>query len=131
MGLYDGILGPGSGTVVMILFTKLLKYNLITASGNTKVILLASTLAASVSYILAGKVIWTVAVPVSVFGMLGGYVGAGMAIKKGTKFIRPMMLGIAAFLVIKMAVDLAAGGSRDTAAGFSSPSCTLSQKAVY
>lgn len=110
MGLYDGILGPGSGTVVMILFTKLLKYNLITASGNTKVILLASTLAASVSYILAGKVIWTVAVPVSVFGMLGGYVGAGMAIKKGTKFIRPMMLGIAAFLVIKMAVDLAAGG---------------------
>ena len=77
MGLYDGILGPGSGTVVMILFTKLLKYNLITASGNTKVILLASTLAASVSYILAGKVIWTVAVPVSVFGMLGGYVGAG------------------------------------------------------
>lgn len=121
MGLYDGILGPGSGTVVMILFTKLLKYNLITASGNTKVILLASTLAASVSYILAGKVIWTVAVPVSVFGMLGGYVGAGMAIKKGTKFIRPMMLGIAAFLVIKMAVDLAAGGSRDTAAGFSSP----------
>ena len=102
MGLYDGILGPGSGTVVMILFTKLLKYNLITASGNTKVILLAST--------LAGKVIWTVAVPVSVFGMLGGYVGAGMAIKKGTKFIRPMMLGIAALLVIKMAVDLAAGG---------------------
>ena len=110
MGLYDGILGTGSGTVVMILFTKLLKYNLITASGNTKVILLASTLAASVSYILAGKVIWTVAVPVSVFGMLGGYVGAGMAIKKGTKFIRPMMLGIAALLVIKMAVDLAAGG---------------------
>ena len=33
-----------------------------------------------------------------------------MAIKKGTKFIRPMMLGLAAFLVIKMAVDLAAGG---------------------
>ena len=110
MGLYDGILGPGSGTVVMILFTKLLKYDLITASGNTKVILLASTLAASVSYILAGKVIWTVAIPVSVFGMLGGYVGAGMAIKKGTKFIRPMMLGIAALLVIKMAVDMAAGG---------------------
>ena len=110
MGLYDGILGPGSGTVVMILFTKLLKYDLITASGNTKVILLASTLAASVSYILAGKVIWTVAIPVSVFGMLGGYVGAGMAIKKGTKFIRPMMLGIAALLVIKMAVDLVHGG---------------------
>lgn len=110
MGFYDGVLGPGSGTLVMILFTKLLKYDLITASGNTKVILLASTLAASVSYILAGKVIWTVAIPVSLCGMLGGYVGAGMAIKKGTKFIRPMMLGIAALLVIKMAVDLAAGG---------------------
>lgn len=110
MGFYDGILGPGSGTVVMILFTKLLKYDLKTASGNAKAALLASTVAASASYILAGKVIWTVAVPVSVFGMLGGYVGAGMAIKKGAKFIRPMMLGIAALLLIKMAADLVNGG---------------------
>ena len=64
MGFYDGVLGPGSGTVVILLFTKLLKYDLKTASGNAKAALLASTVAASASYILAGKVVWTVAVPV-------------------------------------------------------------------
>ena len=110
MGFYDGVLGPGSGTVVILLFTKLLKYDLKTASGNAKAALLASTVAASASYILAGKVVWTVAVPVSVFGILGGYVGAGMAIKKGAQFIRPMMLLIAALLIVKMAADMVHGG---------------------
>ena len=46
----------------------------------------------------------------SVFGILGGYVGAGMAIKKGAQFIRPMMLLIAALLIVKMAADMVHGG---------------------
>lgn len=106
MGFYDGMLGPGSGTLAIILFTKFLRYDLKTASGNAKIAVLASMLASSFSYILAGKVIWGITIPVAVCGMLGGYLGAGMAIKKGARFIRPMMLFIAALLIIKMALDL-------------------------
>lgn len=106
MGFYDGLLGPGSGTLAIILYTKFFKYDLKMASGNAKTAVLASTLAASLSYILAGKVLWGIAVPVTLCGMLGGYMGAGMAIKKGSRFIRPMMLFIAFLLIIKMILDM-------------------------
>ena len=106
MGSYDGILGPGSGTLAIILFTKWLKYDLKTASGNAKMVVFSSSLAGSISYILAGKVLWSYALPVLFCGILGGYVGAGMAIKKGARFIRPMMLVIAAVLIIKLFAEL-------------------------
>lgn len=106
MGFYDGLLGPGSGTLAIILYTKFFRYDLKTASGNAKIAVLASMLASSFSYIFAGKVIWSVAIPVALCGTLGGYLGAGMAIKKGARFIRPMMLFIAALLIIKMAIDM-------------------------
>lgn len=106
VGFYDGLLGPGSGTLAILLYTKLFKYDLKTASGNAKVAVLASTLAATLSYILAGKVIWVVTIPVTICGVLGSYLGSGMAIRKGARFIRPMMLLIAFLLILKMVLDL-------------------------
>lgn len=106
MGFYDGLLGPGSGTLAILLYTKFLKYDLKKASGNAKAAVFASTLAATLSFIAAGKVIWSIAAPVTLCGILGGYAGAGMAIKKGARFIRPMMLFIASLLILKMALEL-------------------------
>ena len=106
MGAYDGMLGPGSGTLAIILYTKLLRYDLTKASGNAKVAVFSSTLAGTLSYLLAGKILWNYAVPVAVCGILGGYVGSGMAIRKGAKFIRPMMLVIAAVLIIKLFIEM-------------------------
>lgn len=106
MGFYDGMLGPGSGTLAILLYTKLFKYDLKKASGNAKAAVLASTLAGSLSHILAGTVIWSITVPVTLCGVLGSYVGAGMALKKGARFIRPMMLVIAFLLILKLALDL-------------------------
>lgn len=106
MGAYDGILGPGSGTLAILLFTKWLRYDLKTASGNAKIVVFSSSLAGAISYILAGKVLWAYAVPTALCGILGGYVGAGMAIRKGARFIRPMMLLIAAALIVKLFLEL-------------------------
>lgn len=106
MGAYDGMLGPGSGTLAIILFTKLLRYDLTRASGNAKVAVFSSTLAGTISYVLAGKILWHYAVPVAICGVLGGYAGSGMAIRKGAGFIRPMMLLIAAVLIIKLFIEM-------------------------
>lgn len=106
IGFYDGMLGPGSGTMAILLGAKLLKYDLRKASGNAKITVLFSTLAATISYVIAGKVLWNIAIPVTVCGILGSYVGAGMAIKKGARFIRPMMLLIAFLMIAKMMLDL-------------------------
>lgn len=106
MGFYDGLLGPGSGTLAIIMYTKFFRYDLKTASGNAKTAVLASSMASSLSYILAGKVLWGITLPTTVCGVLGGYLGARMAIKKGARFIRPMMLFIAFLLIVKMVLDM-------------------------
>ena len=50
IGLYDSLYGPGGGTIAMLLFTFLLKYDVRTASGNAKLTLIVSNYTALLSY---------------------------------------------------------------------------------
>ena len=59
MGCYDGFFGPGAGTFLMLAFTGLCKFDLLTASGNTKVANSASNVASLVTFALAGQVVWS------------------------------------------------------------------------
>ena len=60
IGGYDGFFGPGAGTFLMLAFTGLCRFDLLTASGNTKVANSASNLAALATFALAGQVLWAV-----------------------------------------------------------------------
>ena len=79
MGMYDGFFGPGAGTFLMLAFTGLCKFDLLTASGNTKVANSASNLASLITFAMAGQVVWAVGIPAAICGIAGGYVGSGMA----------------------------------------------------
>ena len=50
IGGYDGFFGPGAGTFLMLAFTGLCRFDLLTASGNTKVANSASNLASLVTF---------------------------------------------------------------------------------
>ncbi|MBQ9346863.1 MAG: TSUP family transporter, partial [Oscillibacter sp.] len=54
IGGYDGFFGPGAGTFLMLAFTGLCGFDLLTASGNTKVANSASNAASLISFALAG-----------------------------------------------------------------------------
>ena len=85
IGLYDSLYGPGGGTIAMLLFTFLLKYDVRTASGNAKLTLIVSNYTALLSYILSGNVFYMIAIPCAVSNVLGNYIGAGFEIKNGAK----------------------------------------------
>ena len=108
IGCYDGFFGPGAGTFLMLAFTGLCRFDLLTASGNTKVANSASNLAALVSFALAGQVLWAVGVPAALCGIAGNFVGSGLALKGGAKVIRPMFFVVLALLVVRLAWDLMA-----------------------
>lgn len=105
VGLYDGIFGPGAGTFLIIGFTALLGYSMVTATANAKVVNLASNLGALIAYMLGGKVLYTVGIPCMLCAALGSYLGSKMAIKKGSRFIRPMMICVIAGLFLKLLLD--------------------------
>lgn len=106
IGCYDGFFGPGAGTFLMLAFTGLCRFDLLTASGNTKVANSASNLASLVTFALAGKVMWAVGIPAALCGIAGNYVGSSLALKGGAKVIRPMFFVVLTLLVVRLAWEL-------------------------
>ena len=105
-GTYDGFYGPGTGTFAIIAFSSVLHFDLRTASGNAKMLNLASNYASLATYIMAGNVPFALAVPCAVCNILGNVLGSHFALNRGAKFIRPMMLVVMVLLLGKMVTDL-------------------------
>ncbi len=102
VGTYHAFYGPASGTFFMLAFSAFLKYDLVTANGNTRFVTMFVSIISTITYALSGCAKWfyvLLAVPAYA---LGNYVGASLAISKGARFVRPMYYGILALLFIKL-----------------------------
>lgn len=108
-GLYDGFFGPGTGTLLIMGLTYLIGMDMITAAGTAKLINLASNLAALSSLISGGNVLFPLAVPAIAFSIGGGYLGSWLAMMRGAKFIRKIMLAVILLLIVKLAYDMLIG----------------------
>jgi uncharacterized membrane protein YfcA len=106
MGVYDGFFGPGTGTFLALLFTAVLGFSLLNASGNAKVVNLASNIGALVVYITGGQVIYALALPAAICAISGNYLGSRLAIKNGAKFIRPLIIAVIVLLFVKIFIDI-------------------------
>lgn len=104
LGTYDGMFGPGGGTIAIVIFSLLLQYDLRVASANSKVVIMASNYMALMGYLITGNIVYQIAIPATICNILGNYVGAGLAIKNGSKLIRPLMLVIVAGLMVKILI---------------------------
>lgn len=106
IGCYDGLIGPGTGTFLIIAFTGILGLDLLTASGCAKVSNLASNLTSAVVYIASGNVYYAVAVFAILFNMAGNYLGSRYALKGGSKNVRRVMFLVLGLLFVKMIYEL-------------------------
>jgi uncharacterized protein len=109
LGFYDGFFGPGMGMFLILFFTLALKYDFVTANANTKVVNLASNIAAVVTFIVHGKVIFAIGIPAACAGIAGNLLGAKLVIKKGSTIIRPIFLFTLVLLFAKILYDMLAG----------------------
>lgn len=102
IGLYDGFLGPGTGTFLALAFMLGLGLNLTKATANTKALNWASNVASLLVFLIAQKV-WFVAGLIMGGGQFfGAKLGSHMVITRGTKFIRPIFLTMVLLLTLKM-----------------------------
>lgn len=106
IGIYDGIIGPGTGTFLIFAYTAVIGFDYVTASGNAKIINLASNVAALISFLVAGKVVWELAIPAAFFNMAGCYAGSGYAIKHGSKVVKKMLMIVLLGIFIKLITDV-------------------------
>ena len=106
IGSYDGFFGPGTGTFLMLALTGLCGFDLLSASGNTKIINLSSNLAAFATFAFSGNILWALGIPAALCNIAGNYVGSGLALKNGVKVIRPMFLVVLVLLLVTVVYDL-------------------------
>jgi uncharacterized membrane protein YfcA len=108
IGFYDGFFGPGTGTFLILFFTLALHYDFVTANANTKVVNLASNIAAVITFMAHGKVIYAIGIPAAVAGIAGNLLGAKLVIKRGGSVIRPVFIFTLLLLFGKIVYDLLA-----------------------
>ena len=106
IGTYDGFYGPGTGTFLLLAFCYLARVDVRTASGNVKLVNLASNVGALATSLSAGKVLLPIGLLAAVFSTAGQYLGAGLALKNGSKIVRPVILIVLILLTGKVLLEL-------------------------
>lgn len=102
---YDGYYGPGNGDVpddIFVRFAAGTRH----AAGGVKVINLSSNLGSLFTALRAGYVLVGVGLISAVAAILGHYIGAGLAIKNGSKIVKPTVILVLLLLTVKVGSEL-------------------------
>lgn len=106
IGFYDGFIGPGTGSFLVLAFVSVLGFDFLHASANAKMVNLATNFGSICLFIIKGKIIWAIAIPMAVCNAFGGFIGAKIAIKKGNGFIRIFFLIVVIGTLLRFGYDV-------------------------
>lgn len=106
IGCYDGLIGPGTGTFLVIALVGVLGYSFLQASAKAKIVNVATNLGALLVFAPRGAVLWILGAAMGLANMAGGYLGSRTAIARGTGFIRVVFLVVVAALIVKLGVEV-------------------------
>lgn len=100
IGVYDGALGPGTGSFMVFALVGVLGYAFLEASAKAKIANFATNLGALTVFAPGGHVMWQVGLVLAAGNLLGGYAGARTAVRLGSRFVRVVfVLVVSAFIV--------------------------------
>ncbi|WP_346534096.1 TSUP family transporter [Micromonospora sp. DPT] len=105
VALYDGLIGPGTGTFLVVAFTALVGADFVHGSAMAKVVNAGTNLGALVVFAATGHVWWLLGVAMAVCNVAGAVVGARMALRRGAGFVRVVLLVVVFALVAKLGYD--------------------------
>ncbi|MDG1310935.1 MAG: TSUP family transporter [Porticoccaceae bacterium] len=102
MGFYGGFFGPGMGSIMPFLFVWLLGHNLVKATAETKLMILAVNGTSALIFVFSGYVIWSLAFTMSVAQVFGARLGSNLVIKRGSGFVQPIITGVTLLMALKL-----------------------------
>lgn len=111
IGFYDGFFGPGTGSLLIFGFVRLFGMDLLRASASAKVINTATNLSAIAFFASHGPLLWTVGLVMAACNLAGAQVGTHLALRRGTRFLRKVFLGVVTVLICKLAWELIQGAA--------------------
>jgi len=106
IGFYDGLIGPGTGTFLIIALITALGYDFLLASATAKIVNVATNAGALAFFVPQGHVLWALGLAMGAANMLGGWLGSRTAVARGNRFIRVAFLVVVAALVVTVGHDV-------------------------
>lgn len=107
IGMYDGALGPGTGSFLVFAMVGLLGYAFLEASAKAKIANFATNLASLVIFIPQGAGYWGLGLSMAAANMTGGYLGARTAVARGAGFVRLVFVIVVSAFILKIGWDVA------------------------
>ncbi|GAA3848535.1 sulfite exporter TauE/SafE family protein [Streptomyces sedi] len=105
IAFYDGLIGPGTGTFLVITLVGLLGMSMLRATATAKIVNVGTNLGALAVFAGNGTVLWQLAPAMALFNMAGAWAGAHMALRRGSGFVRAVLLVVVTALVARLAYD--------------------------
>jgi len=102
MGFYGGFFGPGMGTIMPFLFVWLLGHNLVKATAETKLMILAVNGSSALIFVFSGYVIWQLAIGMSIAQILGARLGSNLVMIRGANFVQPIIIWVTIVVAIQL-----------------------------
>jgi uncharacterized membrane protein YfcA len=106
IGFYDGFIGPGAGSFLILAFISFLGFDFLRANAYAKFVNLATNLGSIVLFASMGKILYSIALPMAVCNAAGGITGARLALLKGNRFIRIFFLVVVCGTILRFAYDI-------------------------
>jgi uncharacterized membrane protein YfcA len=106
IGFYDGAMGPGTGSFLVLSLVALLGYSFLDASAKARMANWATNLGALVVFVPQGAVLWKVGLLMGLGNLLGGYVGARVAVSRGARFVRVFFVVVVSAFIVRIGGDV-------------------------
>jgi uncharacterized membrane protein YfcA len=106
IGLYDGFVGPGTGSFLVFLLVGAVGLSFLHASATAKAVNTMTNVAALALFGLAGHVLWRLGMAMAVCNLLGSQVGTRLALRRGSRWVRQVFLVVVAALIVRLGYDV-------------------------
>lgn len=106
IGIYNGFLGPGTGSFLVFFMMKIFGYDFVEANGDSKILNLVGNFTSLLIFGINGKVYFLYGIPISIIMLLGAQCGSRCAINKGSKFIKPVFLTVTTVTALKLLKEM-------------------------
>lgn len=105
LGFYDGFFGPGAGSFMIFAFVRWFRLDFLHASSAAKVVNFSTNAAALAYFVPSGYVLWTTGLAMAIFNIAGALLGARLALRHGSGFVRWIFIIVASVLIARLGYD--------------------------
>lgn len=105
IGFYDGIFGPGTGTILVFLLVMVIGYEFLKASATAKLVNIATNFGAILTFQFSGHIWWKLGLALAVANVSGALIGSRLALRGGSPLVRKVFLIVVAILIAKLSYD--------------------------